>query len=82
MEIGMMWLDDSKQRSMEEKVARAAAYYQEKYGRNPELCFVSVDEVDEEGKVIENIEVRPLRTILRNHFWLGMKPGKSTNLAQ
>ena len=72
MNVGMLWLDDDKQRSFEEKVRRAADYYQEKYGRSPELCLVSVKMLAVEKKVGQ-IEVQPVKTVLPNHFWLGMK---------
>jgi hypothetical protein len=34
MQTGMLWLDDDKRRSIEEKVRRAVAYYRDKYGRS------------------------------------------------
>lgn len=73
MQVGMLWLDDSKQRSLAEKVDRAAAYYEEKYGRLPQLCYVNVAAVDEVGEQVGAVMVRPLPTILRNYFWLGEK---------
>ena len=41
MNIGMLWLDTDRKRSLDEKVQRAAEYYQDKYGRLPDLCFVN-----------------------------------------
>ncbi len=41
MNAGMLWLDDDKQRPLEERVSRAADYYREKYGRLPELCLAA-----------------------------------------
>ena len=85
MNIGMLWLDDDKRRSFEEKVKRAAEYYSEKYGRFPELCLVntamlagdsaSAEDTDpaEENKKVGRIEVQPTQTVLLHHFWLGMK---------
>lgn len=72
MNVGMLWLDDDKRRSFEEKVSRAADYYREKYGCFPELCFVNSGMVAEEKKV-GAIEVKPANTVLPFHFWLGMK---------
>ena len=79
MDIGMLWLDDDKQRPFEEKVSRAADYYREKYGRFPELCLVNSKMLDEdvvspsENKKVGRIEVQPTQTVLPHHFWLGMK---------
>jgi hypothetical protein len=79
MDIGMLWLDDDKQRPFDEKVKRAADYYQEKYGRFPELCLVNIKMLAEglaaspENKKVGRIEVQPTQTVLLNYFLLGMK---------
>ena len=72
MNIGMLWLDDDKRRSLDEKVQRAADYYQEKYGCKPELCLVNTGMV-RANKKVGKIEVQPAKTVLPYHFWLGMK---------
>ncbi|MCA9874063.1 MAG: hypothetical protein H6659_00215 [Ardenticatenaceae bacterium] len=72
MNVGMLWLDDDRQRSLDEKVNRAAEYYQEKYGRSPELCLVNQKSLSEK-KTVGHIEVQPAQTVLPHHFWLGMK---------
>ncbi|MCA9932753.1 MAG: hypothetical protein KC415_02440 [Anaerolineales bacterium] len=73
MNVGMLWLDADGKRPLEEKVQRAADYYQEKYGRLPNLCLVNTSTVDDERKV-GKILVQPVNTILPNHFWLGVEP--------
>lgn len=77
MNVGMLWLDDDKTRPFDEKVKRAADHYKEKYGRFPELCLVNIQMLADEQQ-IGKIKVQPARTVLRNHFWLGMQsnPGK------
>jgi len=40
MEWGLLWFDDTSGRSLEDKVARAAAHYERKFGQLPTLCFV------------------------------------------
>ena len=72
MDIGMLWLDSDRQRSLDEKVNRAAEYYREKYGRFPDLCLVNNQSLAEK-KTVGQIEVEPARTVLPNHFWLGFK---------
>ena len=47
MRVGMLWFDDDDRRSVEEKVHRAAGYYQDKYGKMPTLCFVHPSMLDE-----------------------------------
>jgi len=72
MQVGMLWLDDDKKRHLDEKVRRAVAYYEQKYGRLPELCLVNAQEITDEKK-IDKVMVKPARAVLRHHFWLGMQ---------
>lgn len=72
MNVGMLWLDDDRNRSLEEKVSRAVEYYQEKYGRFPEMCLVNTKMLADETKV-GKVSVQPIANILPHHFWLGMK---------
>ncbi len=71
MKIGMMWLDTDKQRTLEEKVRRAAEYYRDKYGRFPELCLVNSRLLKDEKKV-GRVKIQPAAAVLPGHFWLGM----------
>ena len=72
MNLGMLWLDDTKNRSLEEKVERAAEYYQNKYGHSPELCLVN-KKLLPERQTIGKIEVAPAKTVMPAYLWLGMK---------
>ena len=40
MKTGLLWFDDDPRKELEEKVLRAAAHYERKYGQAPNLCFV------------------------------------------
>lgn len=73
MNVGMLWLDDDRNRSLEDKVTRAVDYYREKYGRMPELCLVNKKMLSKEKKV-GKVSVQPQAAILLHHFWLGMRP--------
>ncbi|MCA9916382.1 MAG: hypothetical protein KC445_00440 [Anaerolineales bacterium] len=72
MNVGMLWLDDDRNRSLDEKVNRAVEYYREKYGRMPELCLVNKMMLTEE-KQVGKVSVQPQTAILPHHFWVGMK---------
>ena len=72
MNIGMLWLDDDKHTSFEEKIRRAASYYSEKYGQTPDLCLVNQKMLAEEQRV-DKIQVQPVHNVLVNHFWVGIK---------
>lgn len=71
MNIGMLWRDDNPQRSLEEKVLRAAAYYRDKYGRPPNMCFVNTAALPSQIQV-EQLTVCPTGKVLPQHFWIGI----------
>jgi len=76
MKTGLLWFDDDPRRQVEEKVMRAATYYERKYGQAPNLCFVHPSTLDGNGKqgqlCTNGVKVRSGRSILRDHFWLGI----------
>jgi hypothetical protein len=80
MKIGLLWFDDDSGRDLTAKVARAAAHYQTKYGRAPQLCYVNPDTLTHErngsrgnGDVVAGVQVLSSKTVLPNHFWLGLR---------
>ena len=72
MKIGMLWLDDDKRRSLEEKVRRAAEFYENKYGQCPNRCYVNKNMLAEE-KEVGHLWVKPAVNVLPHHFWIGIQ---------
>ena len=76
MKTGLLWFDDDPDRTLEDKVARAAAHYQRKHGRAPDLCFVHSGAFDgnDNRKMtkVGEVEIRAGRSILPHHFWIGV----------
>ena len=73
MNIGMLWYDDDAKRKLDEKVARAAEYYRAKYGAQPTECYVNPGMLGEgQPAVAAGVRLRANRTIIKNHFWLGI----------
>jgi hypothetical protein len=74
MKTGLLWFDDDPRRDVEEKVLRAAARYEHKYGHPPDLCYVHPGALDGNGKTGKAgaVEIRPGRSVLPHHFWLGV----------
>ena len=72
MDVGMLWFDDDPKRGLEEKIARAVAHYREKYGQAPTLCFVNPGTLNGGPDVAAGVQVRVARTVLPNHFWIGV----------
>ena len=70
MDAGMLRYDDTK-KELSEKVARAVEYYTSKYGVAPTLCFVNPNRLHQ-AELIGAVQVRPARTVLANHFWVGV----------
>ena len=72
MDIGMLWYDADTKQDLAQKVARAAEHYRAKYGVSPNLCFVNPAQLPAGAASAAGVQVRPARTVLRNHFWLGV----------
>jgi hypothetical protein len=71
----MLWFDNS-QRSLLEKIQRAADYYQKKYGRAPDLCMVNPQALSSgvgSPGTESKLTVRPSRIVLPGHLWLGIE---------
>ena len=76
MDTGMLWYDDDKKRTMDEKIRRAVDYYQEKYGRMPNLCLINPNlAANGDGQTLEMIELRTANNVLPHHFWVGIDNG-------
>ncbi len=87
MKTGLLWFDDDPRKELEDKVLRAAAHYERKYGQPPDLCFVhpgAFDNGNGNGKrgrhgdvrKVGEVEIRPGRSVLPHHFWLGVAEDK------
>jgi hypothetical protein len=81
----MLWFDDDPKRSIAEKVERAAQRYREKYGVAPNLCYANPTSLADSpesvqpktaaaggSKGLPRITLKHARSILPNHFWLGV----------
>ena len=94
MEIGMLWFDNDKKSDYEAKIERAATYYRDKYGKTPNLCFVhpcmipnngsqAADTVGQKPETLslksQGVEIRTSKTMLPNHFWIGINRQEATS---
>ena len=69
MNIGLLWFDDSP-KTLAQKVALATVAYRRKFGEMPTTCFVHPS-ASEEKQQVGPVEVAPLSTVLKYHFWIG-----------
>jgi hypothetical protein len=73
MKVGMLWFDAEKGQPLEARLARAASYYREKYGEQPNLCFMHPSTAP--GSAAGSLQGLALRTdkaVLPHHFWIGV----------
>jgi hypothetical protein len=77
MNTGMMWFDNDPKTSLDVKIQQAADYYRHKYGRTPDLCLVNPGMLEKtqsqaDSRQAGKILVRPLRSVLPGHLWIGV----------
>lgn len=91
MKIGMLWFDNDKQTDLVTKIETASAYYFQKYGKRPNICFVhpsmlprrenpSENQKEADTYKAGNVVVRSNQSVLPNHLWIGVNGvnGKAT----
>ena len=69
---GLLWFDDNPTRPVGDKIERAVQRYQQKYGHNPDVCYVHPGQVPERELSVGPVKVLPAQTVLPHHFWLGV----------
>lgn len=72
MNVGMMWFDGDNRNSLATRIDQAANYYQQKYGRQPTICFVNPDTAGKEPPTMEGLKLQTSLSVLPDHFWLGV----------
>lgn len=73
MNVGMLWLDTDDGVALRDRVARAAAYYADKYGRKATLCVVHPETAGAEPPAsVAEVTLRVRPDALRQHFWIGI----------
>lgn len=87
MEIGMLWHDSDQRLDLKGKIRRAARHYTEKYGQEPDICFVHPQTLDRETAFssrrkrnqsslkIDRISIEQSEQVLPHHFWIGISSG-------
>lgn len=72
MMTGLLWFDNNTKTNFAEKLQQAVVYYQKKYGKKPDLCYVHPSMLAQKIPPANGIEIRGAQQILPNHFWLGI----------
>ncbi len=72
MTVGLLWFDDDPKRSLADKIEEAARRYREKFGIDPDTCYVNPSTLGD-GKVNgTRVRVVPTSQVLPHHLLLGV----------
>ena len=72
METGMLWCDEDPAADLTTKIRRAAAYYSDKFGLKPNICYVHPSEIPTKSRRASGIQIRPNSHLRPGHLWLGV----------
>ncbi len=74
MKQGLLWFDNDSKRSLEDKIAQAAARYVQKFGHEPNICYVNPRMIGEgeSAAMLKQIRVVSAHNVLLHHFWIGV----------
>ncbi len=72
MESGMLWFDNDQKTDFTAKVRNATAYYQKKYGKAPNACYVHPSMLPQDLIVIDGVRMYVSNAVIPFHFWVGM----------
>jgi hypothetical protein len=78
VEVGLLWFDDSKRKTLETKVNEAKAAYCAKprfAGQTPDVCYVHPSMLQEEQNSIQlnGVRITAAATILPHHLFIGVE---------
>lgn len=72
LQVGMLWYDDAPDRPLAAKLSLAARYYERKYGRPPNVCYLNRQTPGCEQASADGLRLYAAPDILPHHFWLGV----------
>jgi len=70
MNQGMLWFDDRKDIPDEQKIAAALKFYEQKYGRRPNCCYIHSSTGAEIDQTELKLRIEVSQYILPNHYLL------------
>ncbi len=73
MMTGMFWFDQETSHPIQERIFKAALYFQEKFGIPPTVCYLNPAGMSDASMEDVNIEVLYNGNIQSDHLWLGVK---------
>ena len=76
MDTGMLWFDNDPKLDFISKVLNAADYYRNKYGIEPNSCYVHPSMIADEKPETGSIKIFPTADMLPHHYWIGVQQPK------
>lgn len=75
MANGMMWLDDSPKKSLENKIKEGFDFFENKYGKNllSKVLINKKTRIDENQESICGLAIMHSEIVLENHYWFIVK---------
>jgi hypothetical protein len=73
MREGLLWFDSDPKRKLPEKIDRAAARYQAKFGRQPTICYINIKDLDDMIEEIQGVQLRVVNNVRPHHFLIGVE---------
>lgn len=67
MNMGLLWYDNSAE-DLKEKLGRAVRRYRERFGADPNVCYVHPTALPDGERQINQIAVRASIRVLRHHL--------------
>lgn len=72
MKIGMLWYNNDPKMLLDDKIKAALEYYRNKYGRVANCCYTNPATLGNKKVNLAGVEVHTSRSVLPNHFWIGV----------
>lgn len=76
-DTGLLWFDDNPGRDLTDKISQAAQRYRQKYGAEPDVCYVHPSALsdNDNGKVkkVGDVRIAPWPTVLVHYLWIGVE---------
>lgn len=69
MNIGLLWYDSSA-KELAVKVTMAARRYRERFGEEPNVCYVHPATLPDGECQVNGIRVRTATRVIRHHLWV------------
>ncbi len=70
MKQGLVWYDNDPSKSLDDKMNEAAVRYKEKFGVEPNVCYVHPSHLNGLHASTVNMRLIKAPQVLPNHLWL------------